>query len=172
MLANSRGTLKIDLYRDGLRIVIDRGRLVEIEPWQAPVPEEESTAMGCPPLTFLQLLLGHRSLDELTAIHPDVWVPTGTATACRHAGGKDAVARGAVGVIKPNVDRIARLRDRIARGETVVLGGGAGTGERTASPVPRRPDARESALPVAAADLITASVFDRCRHACHESPSW
>jgi GNAT superfamily N-acetyltransferase len=74
VLANSRGTLEIDLYRDGLRIVIDRGRLVEIEPWQAPVPEEESTTMGCPPLTFLQLLLGHRSLDELTAIHPDVWV--------------------------------------------------------------------------------------------------
>ena len=37
------------------------------------MPEDEATAMGCPPLTFVQLLLGHRSLSELTAIFPDVW---------------------------------------------------------------------------------------------------
>jgi hypothetical protein len=30
--------------------------------------------MGCPPLTFLQLLLSYRSVDELRAGFPDVWV--------------------------------------------------------------------------------------------------
>ena len=74
VLAHSSGSLDIDLYRDGVRLVIERGRLVAVEPWRAPVPEDESTAMGCPPLTFLQLLLGYRSLDELTAMFPDVWV--------------------------------------------------------------------------------------------------
>ena len=29
--------------------------------------------MGCPPLTFEQLVLGYRSIDELTAMFPDVW---------------------------------------------------------------------------------------------------
>ena len=74
VFVGSQGSLEIDLYRDGIRIVINRGRLTEIEPWRASVPETESTAMGCPPLTFLQLLLGYRSLDELTAMFPDVWV--------------------------------------------------------------------------------------------------
>jgi GNAT superfamily N-acetyltransferase len=67
------GSLEIDLYRDGLRMEIERGRIVSIEPWRAPIPEEDSTAMGCPPLTFVQLVLGHRSIEELTALFPDVW---------------------------------------------------------------------------------------------------
>ena len=71
--ARFSGSVEIDLYREGLRIVIERGRVVEIEPWQAPIPEEDSTAMGCPPLTFVQLALGYRSIEELTAIFPDVW---------------------------------------------------------------------------------------------------
>jgi GNAT superfamily N-acetyltransferase len=70
----SSSTLEIDLYRGGLRLVLDRGRLTQIEPWNAPVPEEETTTMGCPPLTFLQLLLGHRSIEELVDIFPDVWI--------------------------------------------------------------------------------------------------
>ena len=71
--ATFSGVVEIDLYRQGLRIAVERGRIATIEPWRAPVPEHEATAMGCPPLTFVQLLLGHRSLSELTAIFPDVW---------------------------------------------------------------------------------------------------
>lgn len=74
VFAHSTVNLELDLYRNGIRLVIERGRVVTIEPWLAPVPEEQSTAMGCPPLTFLQLLLGYRSVDELTATFPDVWV--------------------------------------------------------------------------------------------------
>ena len=74
ILAASSGSLNIDLYRDGVRLVIERGRLVAIESWQARVPEDESTAMSSPPLTFLQLLLGYRSINDLTATYPDVWV--------------------------------------------------------------------------------------------------
>ena len=72
-LAGFSGSVEINLYRGGLRIVIDRGRVAEIDPWQAPIPEDDSTAMGCPPLTFVQLVLGWRSIEELTAIFPDVW---------------------------------------------------------------------------------------------------
>ena len=66
--------VEIDLYAGGLRLVIERGRLTAIEPWNAPIPEEDSTTMGCPPLTFLQLLLGHRSIQELVDFYPDVWL--------------------------------------------------------------------------------------------------
>lgn len=34
---------------------------------------------GCPPLLFLQLLFCYRSLAELRAFFPDVWVNDGTA---------------------------------------------------------------------------------------------
>jgi hypothetical protein len=71
--AKFTGAIEIDLYREGLRIAVDRGRIAAIDPWMAPVPEEDSTTMGCPPLTFVQLLLGYRSIDELTATFPDVW---------------------------------------------------------------------------------------------------
>ena len=76
VFAHFSGTLEIDLYREGVRLIVEGGRLVAIDPWRAPVPESESTGMGSPPLTFVQLLLGYRSLDELTTISPDVWVRT------------------------------------------------------------------------------------------------
>jgi len=71
--AGFSGAIEIDLYREGVRIAVERGRIATIEPWRAPVPEADTTAMGCPPLTFVQLLLGYRSLSELTATFPDVW---------------------------------------------------------------------------------------------------
>ena len=74
VFAASSSIVEIDLYRGGLRLVIERGHVTEIEPWQAPVPEEDSTTMGSPPLTFLQLLLGHRGIEELVDWYPDVWV--------------------------------------------------------------------------------------------------
>jgi Acetyltransferase (GNAT) domain len=55
--------LKISFYGDGLRLELERGRLSAVEHWSATDEEEGDAAF--PDLTFLQLLFGHRSLEEL-----------------------------------------------------------------------------------------------------------
>jgi hypothetical protein len=71
-LRGHSGEATLDLYREGVRLRFERGTLAEVEPWRRPDDTPDDPTLECPPLTFLQLLLGHRSLDELTAIHPDV----------------------------------------------------------------------------------------------------
>jgi hypothetical protein len=71
-VAGHTGELKMDFYRDGLRLRFERGRLVEAEPWRAQVWGPKAQA-GFPPLVFLQLLFGRRSLADLRYAHPDVW---------------------------------------------------------------------------------------------------
>jgi hypothetical protein len=66
------GDLKVDLYRSGLRLQFADGRLTLAEPWQAPAYGSDAGA-GFPPLVFLQLLFGYRSLDDLRAFYPDAW---------------------------------------------------------------------------------------------------
>ncbi len=63
----------IDLYRYGILLRLRNGELDAVEPWQRPDDDDDAEpSLGCPPLTFLQLLLGYRSLDELAATFPDV----------------------------------------------------------------------------------------------------
>jgi hypothetical protein len=57
------GELKVSFYRDGLRMVFEKGNLQIIESWK-PTPEDHESA-AFPGLTFLQLLFGYRNLDEL-----------------------------------------------------------------------------------------------------------
>jgi hypothetical protein len=64
------GELTLDFYRGGLRLVLEDGKLTTVEDWQRPVWGESKASF--PPLVFLQLLFGHRSLDELRRIYPDV----------------------------------------------------------------------------------------------------
>jgi hypothetical protein len=72
-LAGHTGELKISFYRDGLRLVFEKGRLTGVEPWAPSSTEWGSAAF--PDLTFLQLLFGYRSLDELNYAFADcgVW---------------------------------------------------------------------------------------------------
>jgi hypothetical protein len=63
--------IKISFYRDGLRIVIEKGKLVDIELWK-PTPED-SGMIAFPGLTFLQILFGYRSYDELHQSFADCW---------------------------------------------------------------------------------------------------
>jgi hypothetical protein len=63
-------TLKINLYRSGLKLVLEHGRLAGIEPWM-PVPIADQGDAGFPGLTFLQLLFGYRSFDELERAFAD-----------------------------------------------------------------------------------------------------
>jgi hypothetical protein len=63
--------IKISFYRDGLRLVIERGKLTTIEAWK-PGPEEEG-GIAFPGSTFLQILFGYRSYDELHQSFADCW---------------------------------------------------------------------------------------------------
>ncbi len=71
-LAGYTGELNIDFYKSGLRLLFDQGRIASIEPWRPPVYGGEAGA-GFPPLVFLQLMFGRRSLEELCAWYDDVW---------------------------------------------------------------------------------------------------
>ena len=72
-LGGYSGELRISLYRGGLRLVFEDGRLKLAESWRSPAYANSEDA-AFPPLVFLQLLFGYRSLDELRYAFPDVWV--------------------------------------------------------------------------------------------------
>jgi GNAT superfamily N-acetyltransferase len=63
--------LKIGFYRDGLRLAFEGGRLAAAEPWQS-TPADRSSA-EFPDLTFLQLLFGYRTFEELDYAFADCW---------------------------------------------------------------------------------------------------
>jgi GNAT superfamily N-acetyltransferase len=65
------GKLDINFYRTGLQLVFRHGRLAEVEPWEPPSAEGGDAAF--PDLTFLQILFGYRSLDELDHAFADCW---------------------------------------------------------------------------------------------------
>ncbi|HVG95933.1 MAG TPA: GNAT family N-acetyltransferase [Chloroflexota bacterium] len=69
LVAGYTGRLSLSFYRDGLRLRLERGHLAAAEAWpRAPF----RAADACfPDLTFLQLLMGYRSLDELEDVSPD-----------------------------------------------------------------------------------------------------
>jgi GNAT superfamily N-acetyltransferase len=70
-LVGHTGQIQISFYRDGLRLAFENGRLNSVEPWR-PTPQESGDA-GFPELTFLQLLFGYRSLEELRHAFADCW---------------------------------------------------------------------------------------------------
>jgi N-acetylglutamate synthase-like GNAT family acetyltransferase len=72
-LARYSGELHITLYRGGLHLVFEDGTLKLAESWGGPAYSAIEDA-GFPPLVFLQLLFGYRSLDELRYAFPDVRV--------------------------------------------------------------------------------------------------
>jgi len=63
--------IKISFYRDGLRMVLEKGRITAIEHWMPSLKEEGDIVF--PDLTFLQALFGYRSYDELHAAFADCW---------------------------------------------------------------------------------------------------
>ncbi len=71
-LAGHTGELKITFYTGGLRLAFDKGRLAACEPWK-PAPVANAGDAAFPSLTFLQLLFGFRSLEELKFAFPDCW---------------------------------------------------------------------------------------------------
>ena len=63
--------IKLNFYRKGLRIVIQKGKLERIEPWLPTEIEEGDIAF--PGLTFLQALFGYRNYTELHFAFADCW---------------------------------------------------------------------------------------------------
>lgn len=70
--AGHSGMLKLTFYRDGLSLMLKKGKIVEVNRWK-PEPHGYSGDAGFPELTFLQLLFGYRSLDELKYAFADCW---------------------------------------------------------------------------------------------------
>ena len=66
------GAVRISFYRSGIRLGLENGRLTLVEPWQ-PGPREEEGEVAFPDLTFLQLVFGHRTMDELKQSRADCW---------------------------------------------------------------------------------------------------
>jgi hypothetical protein len=63
------GRVSLSLYRSGLQLQLEEGRLTEVENWQPTT--DRPGHVGLPDLTFLQLLFGFRSLPELRDFLPD-----------------------------------------------------------------------------------------------------
>lgn len=69
------GELKLDLYTSGIVVSFEKGKIKAVEPWalnRRENPERMDASARFPDLTFLQLLFGHRSLDELDHAFTDV----------------------------------------------------------------------------------------------------
>lgn len=66
------GAVRISFYRSGLRLEFEKGKLSLAEAWQ-PGPRQDEGEIAFPDLTFLQLVFGHRTLDELRLSHADCW---------------------------------------------------------------------------------------------------
>jgi hypothetical protein len=66
------GELKLTFYRIGLRLLFEKGKITELEPWK-PSPQGHTGDAAFPGLTFLQLLFGYRSLSELKHAFADCW---------------------------------------------------------------------------------------------------
>ena len=71
-VAGYSGEIRLDFYRGGLRLVFEQGRLTCAEDWRVPIYGTPAHG-GFPPLVFLQVLFGHRSIAELRHAFPDVW---------------------------------------------------------------------------------------------------
>ena len=63
--------IKLNFYRHGLRIHIEKGRIASIQSWK-PVAKDEGD-IAFPDPTFLQAVFGYRSYDELHQVYAECW---------------------------------------------------------------------------------------------------
>ncbi|MBI2331037.1 MAG: GNAT family N-acetyltransferase [Chloroflexi bacterium] len=71
------GEMKIGFYASGFRMVFENGRITRIEPLEYSSYSEVDA--NFPDLTFLHLLFGHRSVDELRHAFVDCYIQNNTA---------------------------------------------------------------------------------------------
>jgi hypothetical protein len=77
------GELRLSFYTSGLRLVFERGRLVEAQ--NLSHSELGDSAAAFPGLTFLQLVFGYRSLAEVRTAFVDSWLIEDKAMALLNA---------------------------------------------------------------------------------------
>jgi len=71
-LVGHTGEIKITFYRGGVRLAFENGKLIAAEQYK-PTPVGHAGDAAFPDLTFLQLLFGYRSLEELRYAFVDCW---------------------------------------------------------------------------------------------------
>ena len=67
-LGRHTGAVDVSLYRTGVRIVLESGRVKAVEDWRPSTVSVGDVAF--PDWTFLQLIFGFRSLDDLRGVGP------------------------------------------------------------------------------------------------------
>ncbi|MGE5223426.1 MAG: GNAT family N-acetyltransferase [Omnitrophica WOR_2 bacterium] len=72
-LSGHSGEVKLTFYRDGLRMVFDQGQIKEVAQWK-PAPVGGSGDAAFPGLTFLRVLFGYNTVEELREFFPDCWM--------------------------------------------------------------------------------------------------
>ncbi len=77
VMAGHSGMLRLNFYRSNLRLVFERGELVGVGSYEAKNVEDADALF--PDLTFLQLLLGYRSLEELDYAFADCYAANAEA---------------------------------------------------------------------------------------------
>ncbi len=71
-LSGYTGEIKLGFYRSGILVKFQGGKLAGIETWQPATKNFGKAAF--PELTFLQLVFGYRTIEELMAAFPDCFV--------------------------------------------------------------------------------------------------
>lgn len=71
-LAGHSGELYINAYTEGWRIAFEKGEISAVEPWE-PRGSDRKANCAFPPLVFLKLLFGYRSLGDVRGTYPDCW---------------------------------------------------------------------------------------------------
>ncbi len=79
ILVGHTGTIDLNFYRTGLRLTFAEGRLIDASTWQPTTAARGDAAF--PDLTFLQLLFGYTSLDDLDRAFPDCMIRSDAARA-------------------------------------------------------------------------------------------
>lgn len=70
-MAGHTGELKLNFFTEGILLSFERGKLLDVRPWDSPNFAEASG--NFPNLTFLQLLFGYRDVQELDNAYADLY---------------------------------------------------------------------------------------------------
>ena len=71
LAANHSGDLWLNMFTSGIHMAFENGKLKVIEPWDQPEYGKSSAYISR--LAFLQVLFGHRDIDEMHHIHADAY---------------------------------------------------------------------------------------------------
>lgn len=77
VMAGHSGTLRLNFYREQMTLVFSEGKLIEVGSYSPKLVEDGDAHF--PNLTFLHVLLGHRTLAEVNYIYPDCYASPAAA---------------------------------------------------------------------------------------------